>query len=231
MTRTRTHTGTRANFLALGLLALSASLAVLPSCTSAGIAVREQLGIPKRQQLVDRVSEARDAQTQAKTQFASALDEFMAVTGAKGGELETRYRALSKELDRSREQADRVRSRISSVETVGEKLFSEWKVEMQQYQSATLRTQAERQYDATRREYDTLIDRMKAASSKMDPVLAAFGDQVLFLKHNLNAAAIASLQGTASEIQGDVARLVSEMEASISEANAFIEKMQASQAG
>jgi chromosome segregation ATPase len=198
----------------------------LQGCASAGIAMREQMGIPKRQQLVDRVGEARDSQTQAKEQFASALDEFMAVTGAQGGDLEAKYKSLNREFERSKDRAGDVRSRIDSVETVAEKLFSEWRVEMEQYSSATLRSKSERQYDATRAQYDGLIQKMKGAAAKMDPVLTAFGDQVLFLKHNLNARAIASLQDTASGIQGDVARLVKEMEASIAEANAFIDSMQ-----
>jgi len=205
---------------------LLAGAGVLEGCASAGIAMREQMGIPKREQLVDRVGDARDAQTEAKQQFASALEEFMAVTGAQGGDLEAKYKSLNREFERSKDRADDVRSRITSVETVAEKLFSEWRVEMEQYGSATLRSKSERRYDATRREYDALIQKMKAASAKMDPVLTAFNDQVLFLKHNLNARAIASLQDSASEIQGDVARLVQEMEASIAEANAFIDSIQ-----
>jgi hypothetical protein len=66
---------------------------------------------------------------------------------------------------------------------------------------------------------------MKAAEAKMDPVLAAFKDQVLFLKHNLNARAIASLQDTVGRVESDVQRLVAEMEASINEANTFIQQM------
>lgn len=205
---------------------LLAGAGVLEGCASAGIAMREQMGIPKREQLVDRVGDARDAQTEAKQQFASALEEFMAVTGAQGGDFEAKYKSLNREFERSKDRADDVRSRITSVETVAEKLFSEWRVEMEQYGSATLRSKSERRYDATRREYDALIQKMKAASAKMDPVLTAFNDQVLFLKHNLNARAIASLQDSASEIQGDVARLVQEMEASIAEANAFIDSIQ-----
>jgi hypothetical protein len=54
---------------------------------------------------------------------------------------------------------------------------------------------------------------------------------VLFLKHNLNARAISSLQQNAGQIQGNVRTLVREMEASIAEANAFIEQMQAAKAG
>ncbi len=50
------------------------------------------------------------------------------------------------------------------------------------------------------------------------------------LKHNLNAAAITSLQDTAVEIEGDVAKLIQEMEASINEANAFIDEMTRSSA-
>jgi hypothetical protein len=48
---------------------------------------------------------------------------------------------------------------------------------------------------------------------------------LLFLKHNLNARAISSLQQNAEQIQNDVTKLVREMEASIKEANAFIEQM------
>ena len=50
-------------------------------------------------------------------------------------------------------------------------------------------------------------------------------DQVLFLKHNLNAQAIASIQGTAEGINRDIQSLIKEMENSISEANAFINQM------
>jgi hypothetical protein len=63
---------------------------------------------------------------------------------------------------------------------------------------------------------------MQRASASMDPVLTAFRDQVLFLKHNLNAAAIASLEGNAREIRGDVDALIRNMEKSIAEADAFI---------
>ena len=67
---------------------------------------------------------------------------------------------------------------------------------------------------------------MKDAASKMDPVLAAFKDQSLFLKHNLNARAIASLETDLAKVKTEVAELIQEMEASIAEANAFIDSLQ-----
>ncbi len=65
-------------------------------CASTGIAIREQFGYAKREQLVDRVEDARESQDAAREQFADALEEFLAVTGADAGELESRYSALKR---------------------------------------------------------------------------------------------------------------------------------------
>ena len=74
-------------------------------------------------------------------------------------------------------------------------------------------------------QYEQLIRAMKRAEKKMDTVFAAFKNQVLFLKHNLNARATASLQNALTTIESDVAMLVGEMEASIREADTFISAM------
>jgi len=67
---------------------------------------------------------------------------------------------------------------------------------------------------------------MRSAEARMEPVLRAFQDQVLFLKHNLNARAIDSLQGELGSIETDVAQLIREMERSIAESDAFISSLQ-----
>ncbi|MBX3377331.1 MAG: DUF2959 domain-containing protein [Phycisphaeraceae bacterium] len=203
---------------------------VAGGCSSTTIAIKEKMGIPKREQLVARVNDARDGQQEAKQQFASALHEFMAVTGASGGDLEAKYDKLRKEYERSESRAETVHSRIKDVERVAEALFKEWKAELAQYSSESMRQASQRELEATRARYDGLIGAMRAAAAKMQPVLAAFKDQVLFLKHNLNARAIASLQGNVAQIQTDVGNLIRDMESSIAEANAFIDQMQKGEA-
>lgn len=208
------------------LLSFGFSLAC-SGCASTTIALKEKLGYAKREQLVDRVKDARDEQTETKKQFESALAQFMAVTGASGGDLEAKYNKLKAEYEASESQAQDVRGRIKDVENVADALFREWEEELSQYSSDALRASSRRQLDDTKSQYQKLLSAMKAAESKMAPVLLAFKDQVLFLKHNLNARAIASLQSNVNQIQGDVTRLVAEMEASINEANQFIEQMNA----
>nr|WP_237702446.1 DUF2959 domain-containing protein [Opitutus terrae] len=204
------------------LLVAACAVALLAGCSSAYYGAMEKFGIAKREILVDRVEDTRDAQNKAKEQFASALDQFLAVTRIDGGELQRKYDSLNREYQRSEERAKEVRDRIAAVEDVAEALFREWKQELKQYSNATLRRESERELDRTRERYDQLISVMRRAADRMDPVLATFRDQVLFLKHNLNARALASLTTTNRELEADITRLVADMEASIREAEQFI---------
>ncbi len=215
------HKGWR--IVAAGMILLTAA-----GCAGHRIAIKEKFGYAKREQLADRVQDARDGQVAAKRQFESALERFLEVTKAADSELrdlENRYDKLKSEYDRSESRAQDVRDRIKSVQEVADALFKEWRKELDQYTNQNLRRSSEEQMESTRRQYDRLIEAMKAAEERMPPVLAAFKDQVLFLKHNLNARAISSLQQNADQIESDVTQLVGEMEAAIAEANAFIARM------
>jgi Protein of unknown function (DUF2959) len=200
-------------------------ITLFSACSSPYYNVMERLGFPKRDILVDRVEAARDSQEQAAQQFKNALERFTAVTGFKGGALREKYDQLDAEYQQSDARATEVHKRIEAVEDVAEALFEEWEAELNQYTSPSLKRSSERQLHETRAQYGQLIRAMKRAEAKMQPVLAAFHDQVLFLKHNLNARAIASLRGNLASIEADIAVLIREMEASIREANRFIDAM------
>lgn len=208
-----------------GLFILTAGLA-LPGCSSTGIAIREKLGTPKREQLVDRVQETRGAQEAAKEQFTSTLDELKMLSGYEGGQLESAYSRLSSRYDRAQDRAKRVSDKIDAVDRVARALFSEWEGELKEYTTPALRAASQKELDQTRDRFGEVLGAMRRAEKKMGPVLAAFHDQVLFLKHNLNARAVASLDTTLGELQGQIAVLIADMEASIREANAFIDEME-----
>jgi Skp family chaperone for outer membrane proteins len=200
-------------------------LVLFTGCQKTYYKAWEKLGYEKRDILVSRVEKARDDQTAAKDQIKTTLQQFQEVTGFQGGNLEAKYKKLDSSYQKAESRAAEVRDRISAVESTANAMFSEWKDELKEYKNEQLRASSQQQLDQTKAHYNELIGVMKQAASKMDPVLAAFKDQVLFLKHNLNAQAIASLQGTASQIQTDVAALIKDMEASIAEANEFITAM------
>jgi PAS domain-containing protein len=207
----------------MGVLALSPI--IMTGCATAAYEVQERFGIEKRDILVNRIEDVAKSQAEAKDEFADALEAFRAVVAVDGGELERMYDDLNKAYDRADDQADQVRARVASVKRVARDLFKEWESELDDYSDAGLRRASERQLRETERRYAQFADTMDAATTSMDPVLTVFNDRVLYLKHNLNARAIAALDNETADLEDDVARLIAEMEQSISAADAFIQEM------
>ena len=202
------------------------TLALLGGCSSAYYKTMEGFGIEKRDILVDRVEDARDAQGDASEQFASALDQFRATVNFDGGDLEETYDRLNAEYEKSVSEAEEVSTRIDSVEGVAEDLFREWEQELDQYSRADLRRSSASLLNDTRKRYKQLMATMRRAESSMEPVLEAFHDQVLVLKHNLNARAIGALRNELASIERDTANLIKQMQKAIAEADTFIESME-----
>ncbi|MET1081264.1 MAG: DUF2959 domain-containing protein [Pseudomonas sp.] len=198
----------------------------LSGCQSAYYAAMDKVGVHKRDILVDRVEETRDAQQDAKQQFKDALERYRSVVQVDGGELEERYQALDQEYQASEASAQQVRQRIAAVEDVAVALFEEWQDELAQYSNPSLRAASAKELSRTRQEYRSLLQRMQAAEARIEPVLSVLRDQVLFLKHNLNARAIGALQGEYRTLQGNVDQLMREMQRSIDESDAFIRRLQ-----
>ncbi|MDH3638074.1 MAG: DUF2959 domain-containing protein, partial [Gammaproteobacteria bacterium] len=113
----------------------------------------EASGFDKREILVDRVEDTRNAQTSAKEQFTSALEQFRNMADVDGGDQERVYDRLNTEYQRSAARAEVVRDRITSLEAVAEALFEEWEAELDRYSKASLRRDSEQLFKDTRDRY------------------------------------------------------------------------------
>lgn len=198
---------------------------LLGGCQSAYYSTMEKFGVEKRDILVDRVEDARDAQQETKEEFSDALEAFSSMVSYDGGELEKLYDRLKAKFESSEKAAEEVRDRIRKIEDVAGDLFREWDQEIEQFTSPELKRKSRQARVETEAGYLALVRKMKAAEATMYPVLDLLRDQVLFLKHNLNARAIAALDTETAAIEKQVRRLIEEMNASIAEADAFIASM------
>ena len=142
--------------------------------------------------------------------------------GFQGGDLERTYNSLNNDYEKCVDRANTVHKRIKEMENVAGDLFAEWDKEIKEISSETLREDSRSKLRETRRRYEDLHSTLKRAEKSMDPVLTRFHDQVLYLKHNLNAAAIASLKGETADIQAEIAKLLEEMNRAIAQADSFI---------
>mgnify|MGYP001829152154 FL=1 len=207
-------------------ISAAALISILTACSGTYYKTMESFGLEKRDILVDRVEDARDAQEEASEQFASALDQFRSVVAFDGGDLEKVYDRLNSEYERSRDDAAAVSERIDEVESVAEDLFEEWQRELDEFSRADLRRNSESLLRDTQRRYKQMMAAMRRAEGSMDPVLESFQDQVLMLKHNLNARAIGALKNELGSIEKETARLITDMQNAIAEADTFIRSME-----
>jgi len=198
---------------------------LLAGCSSAYYAAWEKLGVEKRDLLVDRVEDAQEAQEDGKEQFASALEQFRSVVEFDGGDLENYYDKLNSELEDSRDAAEEITTRINDVQSVAEDLFSEWQAELKEYTNESFRRDSAAKLKETQSQYDKLIKSMRKAEASIEPVLSVLNDNVLYLKHNLNARAIASLKGELATVNQNVDKLLANMQVAIDESNSFINSL------
>ena len=221
---TKSPQGVLAACVARAAVACAALCACLTfaACQKTYYTVMEKVGVEKREILTSRVHRAKESQQEAQKEFRDALEKFQAVTGQHGGALEQRYEGLRDAYERSQEQAHEVSERIDAVENVADALLDEWKQELDRYEDAALRRRSAERLRETRGEVQRLLRAMRRAEQSLDPVLHKLQDRVLYLKHNLNAAALAGLDTKLPELERDVAHLVSEMQASIAEADRFM---------
>jgi len=210
-------------WLAIGLLSV---ISITAGCRSAYYAAYEKFGVYKRDLLKKNVIAARDEQKEASEQFKDALTRLKELYGFSGGNLEKTYNSLQSEYDDCAGKAEDVHKRIREVETVADDLFAEWEKEIHEISTPALANSSRRTLQATRERYKNLHDALKDAEDSMTPVLTQLHDHVLYLKHNLNAEAIASLKGEALNIQTDISKLIAQMNAAIAKADEFVKTLQ-----
>jgi len=202
---------------------------LLAACQSAYYGTMEKFGVAKRDILVDRVEAARTSQDRAQQAYVDALTQFRSVVAFDGGDLEATYDRLKARLDEAKARAQAFGERIDAVESVAEALFREWNGELGQYRDAALRAQSKSRLERTRARYQTVRAAMRRAQASFEPALAALNDQVLYLKHNLNAAAVGAIKAELPRMQADAERLRRDIEQSSAEADRFLREFHPAQ--
>ncbi|ELL4668632.1 DUF2959 domain-containing protein [Vibrio fluvialis] len=204
------------------LLAIFLSIFTLTGCQSAYYSAMEKVGYHKRDIMVDRVEAAQESQKDAQQELTSALEALSAFTQFDGGELESAYERINDQYQQSEAAAADVNERIAAIEDVADALFEEWQGELALYTSSKLRRASEQKLNTTKTSYQTMLKAMKRAEQKMTPVLNTLRDNTLYLKHNLNASAVGSLQGEFATLEQDIRTAITQMNAAIKESDQFL---------
>jgi len=216
-------------FNRVGLAVFAAGLLGASACSRLYYASMEKLGKEKRDILVKRIIDGKKDNEEARQQIKTTLESFQELTGFDGGNLESMYGKLNGEYEAAKQRVDDVSNRIKSINQVANDLFKEWSAEIEEMGDASLKTRSRAMLREAQLRHQHYMTAMHQTERKMQPVIRAFHDQVLFLKHNLNARAINSLKSTLAKLDRDVALLVTDIERSIKESDAFVSSLLAAE--
>lgn len=183
---------------------------------------RESIGEHKRDIVVAHVEQACIGLQETRDEFEDALERFKNLVCVNETTLDHKYNLLNRQYQFCCAKSVAISDRIRAIEQVSEALFAEWENELGEYTNRNLRAHSKQQLKIAKQNYARLIKSMQKAEAKIQPVLAAFKDQVLYLKHNLNAQAIAALRHEFIEIGIDISQLIQAMEQTIAEASQFV---------
>ncbi len=185
----------------------------------------ETIGLEKRDLFKREIKNVKEDQEDTGEAFKDALTRLKEVYAFDGGDLENHYENLKDSLDDAKEQANELKARIGKVDQVANDLFVEWNEEISEIKSPDLRSKSSGQLSKTKKKYSELESQLRKSEKKIDPVLSKLNDQVLFLKHNLNAKAIGGLKTEQGKIQADIESLIKEVNESTRKADAVIETL------
>lgn len=185
----------------------------------------EMVGLEKRDLFKSEVKNVQEEQEETGEAFKDALTKLKEMYEFEGGDLERQHTKLKSSYESARAEAGDLRKRIKNVNEVAGDLFDEWEDELDEISTKSLRKKSEKQLDKTKDRFKELQKQMAVAEKKMEPVLIKLKDQVLFLKHNLNAKAIAGLKSESGQIQTEIKSLIKEVEEASKEAESFIETL------
>lgn len=205
---------------------LLGSLFFTAGCTSLYNATMENVfGYEKRELFKKSVTALQNDQKDAQKEFKDALTRIKELYAFQGGELESVYEKVKTSYERCTSEANDVHARIENMEDLAKAMFTEWEKEIQQYSNANLAATSREQLRLTKDRYAQLSRTVREAEATMQPVLRQLKDNVLFLKHNLNASAIGALQGEASGIQKQIEQLLTQMNTAIAASDSFIQTL------
>ncbi len=207
-------------------ISLTVLMLFTTGCTKIYYAGMEKVGIHKRDIMVSRVKDVQESQEEAQEEFKSALEQFGSLVTIKETDLKKAYDKFNSQYEDAKEAAEDLSKDINKLEDVSLALFKEWEEEITQYKNAKLKAQSKKKLRNTKAKYKKMMASMRRSEKKMEPILATFYDNVLTLKHSLNAQAIGALQGEFSSLKNNISVLMKQMNQSIKESDKFIQEMQ-----
>jgi Protein of unknown function (DUF2959) len=191
----------------------------------AGSLASAQEGINQTEALVKKGEQTVKAVTEARQQLEKTLASYNTIVDGKAVDPKASYKDLGKAVKDSQDRVAAVTRRKEEMDAEAGKLFTSWKASVDAIASPDLKQKSQARLDATEAGYGKIATAGKEARGEYEAFLAGLNDQITFLGHDLNPAALASLKPDAAKLNDRANKMFQKIDAASATANASIDAM------
>lgn len=198
------------------------SFSLFSSCSTVYYNLWETLGKEKRDLLEMNMQSANEDQEDIEKEYKDSLDRIRKKYSFKEGELEQTYDRLSDDYEDIKNKQDDFSEKLKLISDIAYDLFDEWKKEARALDNKTYKRNSLRKLSSTKSSFSAVLANMKKVESRSSRILKKFHDQVIYIKHNLNAKIVGNLRTELNLLESEMTELIKEIQASRVQATKFI---------
>ena len=182
------------------LIWLALPLTVLSSC---GLFEGSTARAENVDTLVSWVERVYVESEMARQEVQLTLSRLQALANGKyEGRPAEAYQAFKSAATRARTQAEKLESTVRPMKRTAAPVFEQWTTDLGDFHSPSMRRRSTDRLDAARLRYDAIVRAVGPAQSGFERFNEGMQDHELFLGHDLNGTALASVQ---ADVQAMVA--------------------------
>jgi hypothetical protein len=204
-------------------------LVSLPACSFVNNIIKGKSGPADVDDLVAAVEKVNKELDASKASMLSAVQGLQTATAPDfQGDAVKAYKDLVKVIEASEDQADDLRKSIEKMQAAAAPVFDQWTKDLEAYSNPEMRQRSQVRLAAARERYDAVVAAVDPLLVEYESINESMRDHVLFLKHDMNPAALATIQDDVRNVAKDAASLDSRFNNGRAAAMAYIESTQQS---
>ena len=184
-------------------------------------------GHKQTDKLIKTAESTLDAVGIARQQVKDTLASYNAIMGGKVDDNKAAYKTLVKAIDQSDKKAMNVRKKMESMQASADTLFGDWESSLATFTSDDMRQRSKERLDDTRERYSEILTAGQKASGEFGPFISTLRDQVRFLGHDLNPAAVSDLEEDAVKLNEQADKVLTTIDDAVKVAEEYIESLRA----
>lgn len=183
-------------------------LITIPSCAWVSNLISGKSGPADVNDLVDAVEKVSTEIDASKGSMLAAIQKLQAVTAPDfKGDAVTAYKDLEQTIDDSDDQANEFRKSVEKMQAAAEPVFEQWTKDLEAYSNPEMRARSQQRLASARERYDAVVAAVEPVLVEYETINQTLHDHALFLSHDMNPAAVATIQGDVRSVAKEASAL------------------------